>query len=77
MRSTNRNSRHRVQGAFGKVLHLSQGSEALGFKSAMPGRCFAEPLQFEEQSEPVPAGWAKSRLPVVVYVHTDISRMLT
>jgi len=77
MRSTNRNSRHRVQGAFGKVLHLSQGSEALGFKSAMPGRCFAEPLHREKQSEPVTAGWAKHLIPFVVYVHTDISRMLT
>ena len=68
------------EGAFGRVLHLSQDSEALEFKSAMPaiqGRCFAEPLHREKQSEPVTAGWAKHLLPIVVYVPIDISLMLT
>ena len=70
----------RNEGAFGRVLHLSQDSEALGFKSAMPaiqGTCFAEPLHREKQSEPVTADWAKPLLPFVVYVPIDISLMLT
>ncbi len=43
----------------------------------MPGRCFAEPLHREKQSEPVTAGWAKHLIPFVVYVPIDISVMLT
>lgn len=65
------------EGAFGRVLHLLQDSEALGFKSGMPGRCFAEPLHREKQSEPVTAAWAKHLLPFVVYVPIDICHMLT
>lgn len=66
------------EGALGRVLHLSQDSEALGFKSAMPAiGQMSNLMHREKQSEPVTAGWTKSLLPFVVYVRIDTSLMLT